>query len=95
MAGIDQIFSHSTPVVFDNEAPVSSDSIADKIFDRGFDIADTIIQARYGTKAAIPAQAATQAALLAQQQAAAANSLSSGLGLALLALLVIFLLTRK
>lgn len=94
---VDDIFSHSTPIVFNNEAPTNSTSIAERILDRGFDIADEVIRAKYGDKAAIPASAdprtaAGRAALQAQQMQAAQ---SGNIGLIAVVVLILLLIFRR
>ena len=96
MADLNDIFSHSTPQIFWDEPPANSGSIGERILDRGFDIVDSILVAKYGTRATLPLgqsnTTAARAAALQQQQQAAAGG---GIGLLLILALLLILFLRR
>jgi len=96
VADLNDIFSHSTPQIFWDEPPANSGSIGERILDRGFDIVDSILVAKYGTRATLPLgqsnTTAARAAALQQQQQAAAGG---GIGLLLILALLLILFLRR
>jgi len=98
VAIISDVFSHSTPTTFDFEAPTHSSNIGERILDRGFEVVDAILRAKYGDRSGLPlGQTNSTAAQRAQQQLLAnAGGDSSGIGIFLLigALLFLFLSKR-
>lgn len=96
MASLTDIFSHSTPNYFDDEAPANSQNIGERILNRGFDLVDSVIRAKYGIRATIPNQSGSTTQVntvtpLPRQPTAEGAGAGLAIGLLIVVLLILFL----
>lgn len=98
MASISDIFSHGTPNIFDDEAPGNSQNIGERILNRGFDLVDSIIRAKYGVKGTIPSQSGSTTQINAGNQLLRnqpTTGAGAGIALLIVAVVLIFLFMRR
>lgn len=89
MASLDEITSFEGPTVYANEAPDHSQTIG-QVLSGVFNLANSVIQKKYGVNATVPGQGGTTA-----RTATTLPGASSGFWLVVVFILILVLATRR